>query len=438
MARCSRRVASRAVLCAVLCLCALRGGVRIEPEPAGSPHLELYVDLSLRSSRAAATPGSGVLPLRRSPAPATETAVAAVADARSTSAINAVPSTGQPVPLLVGQRKLSLVLPVGPAVGTSVHGDQGRLSVLMRSLAKFFVLEDLDMLLIVTPDTDQVSTLLAEIAKLAGSPSVDALQKKTVVAADKELAPEVFGREARGLNHVSGYTKQQVMKLAAAARVRTEWYLTLDADVICVRRTGYDDLIRDGRALVNMTPLGRHRDWHEDADRLLGTWLAHEHDDEQLVLGVTPSLLHTESVRQLGTRLETQHPDVDGSWREVLASHSSPSWHAEHEPGRWVGEYALYVCYCLVHIRLVHCKLQAPNVFLLNNRLLHRYFTFLWMQGEGHLSKRFDTLYDRKNKEHVYLSQGYSVSIQSSYGCCLAALYSNQGLFRKRIFFKYK
>ena len=141
-----------------------------------------------------------------------------------------------------------------------------------------------------------------------------------------ELAPEVKDREKRNLNHVSGYTKQQVMKLASAARIRTEWYLTLDADVICTRRTGYADLIRDGRALVNMTPLGRHRDWHEDADRLLGTWLAHEHNDEQQTLGVTPSLLHTESVRQLGAKLEQQNPGI-GSWREVLASHSSPSWH---------------------------------------------------------------------------------------------------------------
>ena len=138
-------------------------------------------------------------------------------------------------------------------------------------------------------------------------------------------------------------------------------YLTLDADVVCVRRTGYPDLIRDGRALVNMTPLGRHRDWHEDADRLLGTWLAHEHHDEQLTLGVTPSLLHTESVRQLGLRLEAQHPTT-GSWREVLASHASPSWHTEHEPGRWTGEYALY--FTFLWVRGTHALLSLTRFII--------------------------------------------------------------------------
>ncbi len=300
-----------------------------------------YVDLSFRPAAVSPSHSGGgtlsrALPQRRAVAPVSATAEASAGAAPVVSAEEAVP-------IQVGLRKLSMVLPVGPAVGTSVHGDHGRLSVLIRSLAKFFVLDDLDALLIVTPDREPVLGLLAKIAKLAGSSTVDAFLKKTVVVSDRELAPEAHGREARGLNHVSGYTKQQIMKLAAAARLRTEWYLTLDADVICVRRTGYDDLIRDGRALVNMTPLGRHRDWHEDADRLLGTWLSHEHDDEQPTLGVTPSLLHTESVRQLGVRLETQHPTVEGSWREVLASHASPSWHVEHEPGRWVGEYALYV-----------------------------------------------------------------------------------------------
>ena len=33
------------------------------------------------------------------------------------------------------------------------------------------------------------------------------------------------------------------------------------------------------------------------------------------------------------------------------------------------------------------------------------YFTFLWLEGDGHLSKRFDQLYDREEHDHVYLSQ---------------------------------
>jgi hypothetical protein len=293
IARCNRRAAGRGLLAVVLLLCVLRGGVRDGPE--------VFVDLRLRRAAApsaAAAPIPAAL-LRRAGSPVGTPAAAVTA---TTPAAEALPV----LPLLVGEKKLSLMLPLGPAVGSSVHGDHGRLSLLLRSLAKFFVLADLDALVIVTPDVTGVRQLVASIAKLAASAKLDALLAKAVVIADAELAPEVEDREKRDLNHVSGYTKQQVMKLASAARIRTEWYLTLDADVICTRSTGFDDLIRDGRALVNMTPLGRHRDWHEDADRLLGTWLSHEHNDEQQTLGVTPSLLHTESVRQLGAKLEQQ------------------------------------------------------------------------------------------------------------------------------------
>lgn len=214
MARCSRRVAARSALCVLLCLCALRGGVRMD-----GPQLELYVDLGV--GRASGGSAGRALPLLRAPeghseaqrdtdrhstaaAAAAPTATRAVPEksALETSATARAPHAA--VPLLVGAQKLSMVLPIGPAVGTSVHGDHSRLSVLIRSLAKFFALDDLDVLLIVTPDKDSVAALLAQIAQQAASPSVDALLKKTAVASDQELAPETYQRKARGLNHLSG------------------------------------------------------------------------------------------------------------------------------------------------------------------------------------------------------------------------------------------
>ena len=260
------------------------------------------------------------------------------------------------------RRRLSLMLPLGPA---SRNADHGRLELLLRSLAKFFDLDAVETLLVATPNATTVRLLLSSIARRGGSSALDALVAKADVVNDAELAPEVARREERGRNHVSGYTKQQIMKLAAAARVSTEYYLTLDADVLCVRPTGYDDLIRDGLAVVNMTPLSRHRDWFKAADHLLGTSLGHDRADDWPVMGVTPSLMHAASVRELGKALERRHPSAE-SWREVLAS---------HDDGHWTGEYALY-------------------------------FTYLCRDGDY---RKFDELYDRHAKEAMYLSSGYSV-----------------------------
>ena len=160
IARCNRRAAARGLLAVLLLLCVLRGGLRLENGP------ETFVDLRLR--RAAPTAAAA--------APVGTPAAAITA---TIPAVEALPE----LPMLVGE-KLSLMLPLGPAVGSSVHGDHGRLSLLLRSLAKFFVLADLDALVIVTPDATGVQKLIASIAKLASSTKLDALLAKAVVIAD--------------------------------------------------------------------------------------------------------------------------------------------------------------------------------------------------------------------------------------------------------------
>jgi hypothetical protein len=75
------------------------------------------------------------------------------------------------------------------------------------------------------PDAAAARAVLAQLAQRLGSAgAVSALMAKVTVLSDAELAPETARREQRGLNHVSGYTKQQILKLAAAARVQTDWF----------------------------------------------------------------------------------------------------------------------------------------------------------------------------------------------------------------------
>jgi hypothetical protein len=127
-----------------------------------------------------------------------------------------------------------------------------------------------------------------------------------LVVPESELVPELrwFRRTARLRSklHLAGppfhgWFVQQLVKLAIAERVETPFYLTLDADVICVRATAYDDLIRDGRALVQLSE-PNHPEWNDDAERVL----ALPRSGRQY--GVTPALLSREAVGSLAGHLE--------------------------------------------------------------------------------------------------------------------------------------
>jgi hypothetical protein len=136
-----------------------------------------------------------------------------------------------------------------------------------------------------------------------------------------------------------GWYAQQLVKLAVAEKVATRFCLTLDADVLCVRLTRYDDLVRDGRALVQTTP-PNHPEWNDDAERVLGL----PRSGRQYA--VTPALLSSAAVSDLAAHLHTRVDprlrslskrlppsrarDVLASWRSYLVR-SLP----------WT-EYALY------------------------------------------------------------------------------------------------
>jgi hypothetical protein len=108
---------------------------------------------------------------------------------------------------------------------------------------------------------------------------------------------------------IHGWYVQQLVKLAVANRVGTPFYLTLDSDVICVRPTRYDDLVRDGRALFQTSP-PNHPEWNDDAERVL----ALPRSGRQY--GVTPAVFATDAVKSLATHLERR---VDPRLRRVAA-----------------------------------------------------------------------------------------------------------------------
>ena len=60
-----------------------------------------------------------------------------------------------------------------------------------------------------------------------------------------------------------GWYRQQLIKLAAANLVNTEFFLTLDADVILCKPLRLENLVRSGRALLHPADRHKHTNWWE-------------------------------------------------------------------------------------------------------------------------------------------------------------------------------
>ena len=179
---------------------------------------------------------------------------------------------------------LDAVLPLTAA-------DSSRAQILFRSLEALF--EPLGTCYVVAPDGD-ATTVRAQVPR-----------GRYVVLGDADVIPEIgYFRTIARLRAklrlvgppIHGWFVQQLAKLAIADRISTRFYLTLDADVICVRPTRYEDLVVDGRALVQTTP-PNHPEWNDDAERVLDL----PRSGRQY--GVTPALLSSEAVRRLTRHL---------------------------------------------------------------------------------------------------------------------------------------
>jgi uncharacterized protein DUF6492 len=100
--------------------------------------------------------------------------------------------------------------------------------------------------------------------------------------------------------NLAGWYIQQLVKFGIAKHVDTEFYLTLDADVICLRSVTFDDLIQDGKGIVNTIDEDVHPEWYKSAERILGL------KRSGLTHGVTPAILNREAVLSLQKYLNSR------------------------------------------------------------------------------------------------------------------------------------
>lgn len=98
---------------------------------------------------------------------------------------------------------------------------------------------------------------------------------------------------------LNGWRKQQIIKLAIADWVNSDFYLTLDADVVCTRHVQLDNLIVDGRAPCLVHQDNFRRDYYISAERVLGMCAPRPH----IFHNVTPAILSKDVMKRLQRHL---------------------------------------------------------------------------------------------------------------------------------------
>jgi hypothetical protein len=169
--------------------------------------------------------------------------------------------------------------------------------------------------------------------------------RRFIVVPETEVVPELAGSKAKG------WYKQQLIKLAMADHVASDYYLLFDADVICARPVRRHDLFRNGKALCHRYRNAIHANWYGYAERVL------ELPRSGWVHGVTPTVLSREAVQELAAHLSRQSPRPGRFWPSLWSklpewAGGPRPWHSDRDDhGRWRRvlldslpwtEYALY------------------------------------------------------------------------------------------------
>ena len=118
---------------------------------------------------------------------------------------------------------------------TLTNDDLERSSILFRTLGKFLKEDGIQELIVVVPDsqTDLIREKLPDSLGLSGGTSV-----------------RVVGERSLFHNYSEGWDKyalQMSIKLLVSRIIITDFYVTLDADVVAVGEVGVEDFVREGK-----------------------------------------------------------------------------------------------------------------------------------------------------------------------------------------------
>jgi hypothetical protein len=194
------------------------------------------------------------------------------------------------------------------------RGDLERAGLLIESLAKHWRDSKPLELLIVAPSAD--ADLLR--CSLPSFPKIDVSVRR-----ESDFFPAFSP-----FYLLTGWYRQQILKLHVPSLLGFGGYLTLDSDVCCVGDFDATTFLLDGRALSRWEPK-RHHEWWQHAAEVVGV----PYEPKGHGLSVTPNILHGDLATQTMEQLRGRH--LDALMSLIL-------WRAK-KPGRipWT-EYSLY------------------------------------------------------------------------------------------------
>ena len=159
------------------------------------------------------------------------------------------------------------------------RGDLERAGLLIESLAKHWRDSKPFELLIVAPaaDTQLLRTSLPRFPNI-----------------DVSVRPESdFYSRLSAFYMITGWYRQQIVKLEIPVKLGWKGYLTLDSDVCCVGDFDSRTFVDEGRGLSRWEPK-LHHEWWRNVTDIVGT----HYDSRGHGLSVTPNLLHADLAAQ--------------------------------------------------------------------------------------------------------------------------------------------
>lgn len=295
-------------------------------------------------------------------------------------------------------KKLSFALPItlNENIGNlkwrrnSSCNVERRFVVLIKTFLKYFDINDLGKFLIICParDINKLELLLRDLTH----------DNRFIVIDEKTICPDLDDLP-QGL---AGWYIQQILKISVAKFINTNFYLTLDSDVICKRHFNTAMLIPSGKAYTNIETKSDYDEiynghfsdleWEVKNRRLTTSAkiLNYQRTEPHInnSYGETPVLLHTKSVNKMIGALSTQY----GNWVKALSNKKG-----------WT-EYTLYFLYMEKH-NILHKYHISTN----RNTILDLEAS-VWQTPEKY---KYDKVFSPASILEQRVQHGYFVVIQS-------------------------
>lgn len=145
--------------------------------------------------------------------------------------------------------KISAFVPVAP-------WDLMPSQLLFKSLNKYFDPESLEMVVIAYPYKPVMEEYLKALKPRF---NYTVINEEDVIPADDYA---LFKKR-------KGWFRQQIVKMYISQSVKTEFYICLDSDLLCIKPTSYHDLIKNGKPGINLESKDVHAHWWRQSQKVL-------------------------------------------------------------------------------------------------------------------------------------------------------------------------